>query len=672
MSDWRLERAPSGVFRLTFDKAGASSNVLSRAALLELDSLLDEVSADASVKGLIFASAKKSGFIFGADINEFDDVTSAEEGTRIAADGQRIIGRIEQLKVPTVAAINGFALGGGLELALACTYRVAVESYDRCLGLPEVQLGIQPAFGGTVRTVRLLGARTALDLFLTGRLLSPVEARKAGLLDALASSHDDLISAAEQLLARRPPRRHPRVVERVMNLPFVRPFIAKQVRQRMARRARPEHYPAPYAMLDLWVRHGGKGAAALRAETESIGRLFLTQTSRNLVRVFKLRERLKNLAPKSADVRRVHVIGAGVMGGDIAAWCALRGLDVTLQDQATAAIDAAQRRATELFDSRLKAPGAADAAARRLHGDPEGKGRSDADVVIEAIVERLDVKQTVFRETEALARADAMLTSNTSSLRIEDMASALQQPSRLLGLHFFNPVAKLPLVEVIAGRETDPDTLRRAMSFVTQIDKLPLPCRSAPGFVVNRVLTPYMLEALRAHLDGHSIDEIDAAAVAFGMPVGPIELADQVGLDVALHVARILSDTLKADTPTVLEEMVAAGKLGLKSGEGFYRYEHGRPQRNRWSAPADPGLQDRLILPLVNESVACLAEGIIDDPDLVDAGVIFGTGFAPFRGGPVRYARQRGVEDVLRSLRALEARFGSRFAPNRGWDALKP
>jgi 3-hydroxyacyl-CoA dehydrogenase/enoyl-CoA hydratase/3-hydroxybutyryl-CoA epimerase len=251
------------------------------------------------------------------------------------------------------------------------------------------------------------------------------------------------------------------------------------------------------------------------------------------------------------------------------------------------------------------------------------------------------------------------------------MASALQQPSRLLGLHFFNPVAKLPLVEVIAGQDTQPDALRRAMSFVTQIDKLPLPCRSAPGFVVNRVLTPYMLEALRAHLDGCSIDEIDAAAVAFGMPVGPIELADQVGLDVALHVANILSDTLHASTPPLLEEMVASGKLGLKTGAGFYRYENGRPQRRRWQGPTDPILQDRLILPLVNESVACLAEGIVEEADLLDAGVIFGTGFAPFRGGPLQYARERGIDDVVRSLEALAAKFGPHFAPHSGWGALK-
>ncbi len=668
---WNVEKDSEQVICLALDKADASSNVLSHEVLAELDTLLDTVASDSSARGLIIASAKSSGFVFGADISEFDHIDTAEAGARLAADGQRILQKIEDLEIPSVAAINGFALGGGLELALACDYRVAIESYDRRLGLPEVQLGIQPGFGGTIRTVALLGPQRALDLILSGRLLSAVEAKRAGLVDQLTSANS-LLDAAKQILLSRPRKQKAGLVQRILNLKLVRPFIAKQVRAQVSRRANPSHYPAPYAMLDLWVRYGGKGKQAYKAEANSIGQLFVTETSRNLVRVYRLREQLKNLAPKSKDVKRVHVIGAGVMGGDIASWCALRGLEVTLQDQAPEAIETAQTRASKLFAKQLKAPGAADAAKARLRSDGSGAGQADADVVIEAIVERLDIKQKVFSAVESTAMPNTILASNTSSLRIEDMAATLQAPERLVGLHFFNPVAKLPLVEVIHGENTDTDVITRATAFVTQIDKLPLPCRSAPGFVVNRVLLPYMLEALRARSDGYSIEAIDAAAVAFGMPVGPVELADQVGLDVALHVARILSETLRAEPPQELIDMVESGKLGKKSGEGFYVYADGKVQKRPGpAAQFDQELQDRLILPLLNECVACVEEGVVDDPDLVDAGVIFGTGFAPFRGGPLHYARVRGVESIVAQLTALAEKYGEHFKPRPGWDALK-
>jgi 3-hydroxyacyl-CoA dehydrogenase/enoyl-CoA hydratase/3-hydroxybutyryl-CoA epimerase len=318
----------------------------------------------------------------------------------------------------------------------------------------------------------------------------------------------------------------------------------------------------------------------------------------------------------------------------------------------------------------LRAPGAAEDAQRRLVADLNGDALKEADIVIEAIVERLDVKQSVFAQFEQKTPPAAVLASNTSSLRIEDIAQSLKHPQRVVGVHFFNPVAKMPLVEVIHGEQSDPACVDRAIGFVIRIGKLPLPCRSAPGFLVNRVLTPYLFEALRAHLDGHRIEEIDAAAVAFGMPVGPIELADQVGLDIALHVAGIMRDTLGTDPPAMLETMVADGKLGKKSGQGFYRYEDGKAVRERWTGEVDPDLQDRLILPLVNECVACLHEGIVEDSDLVDAGVIFGTGFAPFRGGPLEYARTRGIDDVVAALERLTMRHGPHFTPKSGWEQL--
>jgi 3-hydroxyacyl-CoA dehydrogenase/enoyl-CoA hydratase/3-hydroxybutyryl-CoA epimerase len=458
---------------------------------------------------------------------------------------------------------------------------------------------------------------------------------------------------------------------RLLSAAPLRPILARSLSKRLRKRVAREHYPAPYAIVALWSRYGGRGAAAFRAEAESIGALLVTPTSRNLVRVFELRERLRNLAPKQGGFRRVHVVGAGTMGGDIAAWCALRGLTVTLQDRAQQYVDPALARAQELFRKRLKAPGDAAAAAARLTVDLAAEQVGSADIVIEAIVENAEAKRALFRDVEAKLPAEALVATNTSSIRLEELSQAFARPERFVGLHFFNPVASLPLVEVIRAVTTSDATLEKAMSFVAQIGKLPLPCRSAPGFVVNRILTPYMLEALRAHQDGHSFETIDAAATAFGMPTGPIELADRVGLDVALHVAKILSGVLRADPPQLLADKVAAGELGAKSGRGFYAYVGGHAVKKKEFPAPDDELIDRLLLPLVNESVACLDEDVVGDADLLDAAAVFGAGFAPFRGGPMNYASQRGYRDVVDKLAVLANKYGTRFTPHDGWARLR-
>lgn len=666
---WRRTIDSEGICWLVLDKAGASANTLSQDVLLELEREIARL-REQPPRGLVIKSAKRSGFVLGADVKEFGSIGSAAEGAALATRGQALLDELERLPSPTVAAIDGFALGGGLELALACAYRVAVKSYERMLGLPEVQLGIHPGFGGTVRAVQLLGAPLALDLMLTGRLMSPIEANAAGLVDRLVPSPDGLDAAARDLINARPTRHRAKWHLKLLNLAPLRRAVAKRVRARVASRARREHYPAPFAIVDLWQRYGASGARAYRAEAESIGTLLVTPTCRNLVRMFGLRERMRNLAPKADAVRRVHVVGAGVMGGDIAAWCALRGLDVTLQDRAREFVEPALRRAKGLFAKRLKEPGAAEAAANRLKVDLDADEIGSAEVVIEAIVEKLEAKQSLFRELEPRLDDRAIVATNTSSIKLENMANALRKPGRFVGLHFFNPVASLPLVEVIRGADTDEETMRRALAFVTQIGKLPLPCRSEPGFVVNRVLMPYMIEALRAHEDGHPLETIDAAAVAFGMPVGPVELADRVGLDVALYVAEVLGAAFGTSPPAVLGAKVSAGELGAKKGRGFYAYVDDKAQKQRQFPAPDEDLQDRLLLPLVNEAVACWADGVVTDPDLLDAGVVFGTGFAPFRGGPLHYARQRGIGMVVGRLEALAARFGSRFAPHPGWQKL--
>jgi 3-hydroxyacyl-CoA dehydrogenase/enoyl-CoA hydratase/3-hydroxybutyryl-CoA epimerase len=667
---WRYEVDAQAVCWLTFDKADATANTLSAEVLTEFGAVLRELRGSA-IRGLVIESGKRSGFILGADVKEFALLRSAAEGAASAGRGQALLGELAALGVPTVAAIDGFALGGGLELALACDYRVVASGYERTLGLPEVQLGIHPGFGGTVRLVELLGAPLALDLMLTGRSLSPKEALRAGLVDRVVEPAE-LRGAAADLVARRPPKRRAPWYLRVLSSAPVRPFLARTLRKQVARRARRDHYPAPYAIIDLWVRHGGHGAAAFRDEVESIGKLLVTPTCRNLVRVFELRERLRNLAPKDDRIRHVHVVGAGTMGGDIAAWCALRGLRVTLQDRAQQYVDPALKRARELFAKRLRAPGEADAAAARLTVDLDAKEIGSADLVIEAIIENADAKRTLFQGLEPKLSATALIATNTSSIKLEDLTSGLVRPGRFLGLHFFNPVASLPLVEVIRSADTDDASVQAALSFVTRIGKLPLPCRSAPGFLVNRLLTPYMLEALHAHIDGHSLEAIDAAAKAFGMPMGPIELADRVGLDVALHVAEILRDVLAVAPPDALRAKVAKGELGVKTGRGFYVYgADGKAIKQRRVGPRDPDLMDRLLLPLINEAVACLDEGVVADADLLDAGVIFGTGFAPFTGGPLRYAQERGVDAVVARLQELASRFGTRFTPHAGWRRLR-
>ena len=668
-SAWKMERDSDGIVWLTADRPGSSTNVLSSQVLRELDALLDQV-ASPPPRGIVLLSGKKSGFIAGADIKEFTGITSAEGGYRLIHAGQQVFDRLEALPCATVAAIHGFALGGGLELALACRYRVAVGDERLALGLPEVQLGIHPGFGGTVRSVRLIGVRAAMEMMLTGKSVRAEKALRLGLVDKLVPE-SELRAAARQLILQ-PPRPHrPSLTERALSWPLVRSFVQRSLIGEVAKKARREHYPAPYAIIELWARYGAHGAVAFEAEARSIAELFTTETARNLIRVFMLQDRLKAIGGKAATpLERVHVVGAGVMGGDIAAWSALRGLTVTLQDRELELIEPALARARELFGKRLRDPAKAREATARLTADVAGDGAAQADVVIEAIFESLDAKRELYAALEPRMKPGAILATNTSSIVLESLAERLQRPERLAGLHFFNPVAQMPLVEIVHTEATDPAVLQTAIAFTRKLDKLPVPCRSAPGFIVNRVLMPYLHEAMHAAQQGVPLAAIDEAAVAFGMPMGPIELADVVGLDVAAHVGEIIATELGRPTPTLsrLRELLTLGKLGRKSGAGFYLWKDGKPVKPAASAEAPPrDLIDRLILVLVNECAACLRERVVEDADLIDAAVIFGTGFAPFRGGPLAYARTRGVAAVVERLEELAARYGPRFQPDSGW-----
>jgi 3-hydroxyacyl-CoA dehydrogenase / enoyl-CoA hydratase / 3-hydroxybutyryl-CoA epimerase len=664
---WSLEFDADRIAWLTCDTPGTSTNVLSAGVLRDLSLRLAEIAAKRPV-GVVICSAKTSGFIAGADIKEFLKIRTPEEGYELVRAGQSVLQTLADLPCPSVAALHGFALGGGLELALACTYRVGADDPSLSLGLPEVLLGLHPGFGGTVRTVQLIGVRPALDLMLKGKPYRGARALAAGLIDELVPPAA-LRERAKARLLMAPPRSTAPFVDKLLNLGAVRPFVARQAISTLRHSVRRDQYPAPYAVVDLWQRHGASGTESYEAEARSISELMCGPTSRNLVRVFLLQDRLKGLGGKSpAEFRHVHVIGAGVMGGDIAAWAAFRGMTVSLQDRSAELIQPAMQRAKAFFDKRLKEPQAAAAALARLRMDVQGDGAAEADVVIEAIFENVDAKRALYAELEPKLKPTAVLATNTSSIKIETLAEKLRDPSRLVGIHFFNPVAQLQLVEIVQGMGTQAAVVQSALRFARKLDKLPLPCKSAPGFVVNRILTPYVNEALFALQSGIPAAVIDRAGKDFGMPMGPIELTDVVGLDVSLHVGRVLAEAFQRQVPEVLIKLVEQKKLGRKSGEGFYVWRDGKPVRAEAPQSAIPAdLEDRLILPMLNEAVACLREGVIEDADLLDAGAIFATGFAPFRGGPLQYARTRGEANVTARLEELAQRYGERFRPDPGW-----
>ena len=638
MQHWTLARDADGIARLTLDRAGSSTNTLGAPVLAELNEALDQLDRDPP-RGLVIVSGKASGFIAGADVDEFKAIGDEGAALAIVKRGWDTFERLAAVQYPTVALIRGFCLGGGLELALACRYRIVVDEPGTKLGLPEVMLGIVPGWGGMKRLPRLAGAPAALDLMLTGRTIDARRAKRIGVADECVPARIMENTARGILKSLPPPRRLGFPLSLTLN-PLARPIIAAQARKEVAKRARREHYPAPYAILDIWAKYDGNALAVPASDPASIPSLIKTPAAANLIRLFGLQERLKSLGKEDGfKATHVHVVGAGTMGGDIAAWCTLRGLTVTLQDQNAERLVPAMGRAAKLFADRLRDPRRVRDAVDRLIPDVAGDGIARADVVIEAIFENVEAKRSLFTAVEAKAKPGAILATNTSSIPIENIATAMADPTRLIGLHFFNPVAKMMLVEIVMGGQTRPELAAPAAAFVRQIDRLPLPVKSAPGFLVNRVLAPYLMAAMRCVDEGIAPETVDEAALAFGMPMGPIELADTVGLDICVAVGKMLAPD--ATPPKKLTELVAAGHLGRKTKRGFYDYASGKPAKSAPGA-APAGLIDRLIAPYVAEARAALAEGIVADGDLVDAGAVFGTGFAPFRGGPIHYAEHKG------------------------------
>ncbi|MBM3345031.1 MAG: crotonase [Betaproteobacteria bacterium] len=637
---WRIETDADNIAWLIIDRAGASTNTLSTEVLAELDRALDEIKG-MQPPALVIRSGKASGFIAGADIEEFLDVKTAEDAKRMIRRGWDPFNKLEALPFPSVALISGFCMGGGLELALACRYRVAVDQPGTRMALPEVMLGIWPLMGGVMRLSRYVAPPEALDMMLTGRAVDARRAKRMGLADQAVPPRIMMNTARRVALEAPPPRRLPFVAS-LMNSTLLRGFIASQAKKQVAKRASRDHYPAPYAILRAWSKFNGDPFAIPDDDPASIVHLLSLPTAGNLIRVFFLQERMKALGKAAKfEAAHVHVVGAGVMGGDIAAWCALRGLTVTLQDQNAERLVPAMKRAGELFKRRLRDKMRIRDATDRLIPDVGGEGARHADVVIEAIFENLEAKRALFARLESIAKPGAVLASNTSSLKLADIGANFANPERLVGIHFFNPVAQMQLVEVVSGSRTDAAIADKAAAFVRQIDKLPLHVKDSPGFLVNRVLGPYMQQAFRMVDEGIAPEALDAAMTAFGMPMGPIELADVVGLDICMAVGRELGGG--AEPPKRLKALFDAGQLGKKSGQGFYRWVDGRAQKGT-AAGVTPEMLERLVTPYLKEATAVVAEGIVADADLADAGLIFGTGFAPFRGGPMHYsaAARRG------------------------------
>ncbi len=642
LKDWHFEIDREKIAWAIFDRENQSANALGKRPLEELGDIVNAVEDGArsdAIKGLVFISGKPGSFIVGADINEFENLATEADVFEGIGPVNALLDRVEQLKVPVVAALHGVCVGGGLELILACHYRIATRDDATKVGFPEVKLGIFPGFNGTARSIRQAGPIAAMQHMLTGRMIRASAARAVGYIDQLVDTPDRLRWAARKaVLSKRKSKPAGRLKSALTKWP-ARKLLADKMRKETAKKAREDHYPAPYRLIELFEKHGSSEAELKANETRYFAPLMVSETSKNLRRVFKLTELLKAEAPKGLKwtPKRAHIIGAGTMGADIAGWCVANGMEVTLQDLSEEQIAKGIKAQEKLFKRKFKTKPLRDAAKSRLIADPQGHGIKRADIIIEAIVENLEIKQNLFKDLEGKIKDDAVLATNTSSLKVEEIAKALQDPGRLIGIHFFNPVALMPLVEVVKSDQSNQGDVNKGAKFVKGIGKFPLVTKSVPGFLVNRILAPYMMAALARVDQGEDKNRIDEAAKAFGMPMGPIELADSVGLDVCANVGKILN--LSGENAR-LERLVESGRLGKKTGEGFYVWKDGRPDRT--NAPKY-GAQDlaafgrELVAPLIVEAQKALDEKVVPTADHVDAGVIFGTGFAPFRGGPLHY-----------------------------------
>jgi 3-hydroxyacyl-CoA dehydrogenase/enoyl-CoA hydratase/3-hydroxybutyryl-CoA epimerase len=679
---------------LTFDRPGASTNLLTPELMRELDALLSQLEsriANGQMLALVIRSGKEGAFFAGADVEAIAALRSEAAARAASAEGQRIFRRIERLRVPTVAAVDGACMGGGTELILHCHHRVASDRPSTSIGLPEVRLGVLPGFGGTVKLPPLVGMQNALDMILSGKPVRPARALRIGLVDRVlpwARFDAEVRDFVGDVVGGRVERAAPtlgfgqRLLERTG--PGKR-IMFGAARKRAASEAG-TFYPAPLKAIDVLAEAGGmKADEAYALEAEALGELAVTPASRSLVRVFRLsqvaRKALpKNVAKQARPVSRVGVIGAGVMGGAIAELAAARDIPVVLKDIDRGALDSGLRHAGELLRKAASAGvfGQEEAAQKLglITGALEYDLLHDVDLVVEAVVERMAVKQQVLREAEEVA-GSAVLATNTSSLSVDEMADGVRHPGSVLGLHFFNPVHKMPLVEVVAGPRTDPAVLATGFAFVLSLGKTPVLVADRPGFLVNRLLAPYLNEAGFLLEEGLSIAEIDEALSSFGMPMGPLRLLDEIGFDVARHASREMASAFgdRMQPSGVLDRLIEDARLGKKNGLGFHRYQDGRDRGadptveamfDRARAAAGPTVEEicrRCLYPMVNEAAFALEERVVDGPGPVDLALVMGTGFPPFRGGLLRWADGEGIDRIYEALSEYADTLGSRFVP---------
>ncbi|MFQ5509992.1 MAG: 3-hydroxyacyl-CoA dehydrogenase NAD-binding domain-containing protein [Leptospirillia bacterium] len=681
---WSFEE-DGGIGTLTLDVPDKAVNVLSSEVLEELSGVLDEL-AGKSLTGLVVCSAKR-GFIAGADVNEIAEIVDPTTSTALVSRGQQVLIQLEKLKYPTVAAIHGVCLGGGMELALACTHRVVSDDPSTKMGLPEVKLGIHPGFGGCVRLPKIVGLERACDWILTGKTVNARQARRAGLVAQVAPAERLLEVARKQVGTSKKVKGKGNLVGWLLTRnPVGRTVFFDQAFKRLKGKVSPDHYPAPFAALGVLRDIAGKSsAAAHRIEAESCGGLIPLKSTKNLIRVFFASEKLKHqdavrLGKADADaIRQVAVVGAGVMGAGIAGEMARGGLLVRFADIS----DKAMEKGLKIISKTLKrstrnAPrGEYERAMGRILPTLDLDRLGAVDALVEAVPERMDFKKSLFERALPQVKDGALILSNTSSLSVTDMFADTPDPGRTAGMHFFNPVPRMPLVEVVVGEKTSPETVARVAALSVRIGKMPLIVQECPGFLVNRILMPYLNEAVLMMEEGAGIDEVDRVLKEFGMPMGAFRLIDEIGMDVCHHVAGVLEEGFGARMAPAasMRKFYEAGRYGKKSDKGFYRYQDGKGVGEDPDAYAlvdgrgstrfsDEDIRDRLVLSMVSEAARILAEGVVESPQMLDAGMVFGTGFPPFRGGLMRYVEERGVGQVLAILERFADKYGERFSPN--------
>ena len=634
---WLANVDEDGIAWLYIQTVGKSVNVLNNAVMTELECLLDRLENNKDLRGVALLSGKKGGFVYGADIHEFETLKTASEVANHMLYVHGLFNRIEALPVPSCVGVDGIAVGGGLEIALTFDRLFITSSSKTKLGFPEVNLGIMPGYGGSGRAYGRIGTKAVLDMMVSGRPIGSIDAIKTGLADELVDKPDDLEkSMREWIIGCNGEKPIFTELETAADATAI-----SAAKDKYLKRLRSDHTPAPAAIIEHVENFGHDKSAMSAGEIDVFPNLMVSSASKNLRRVFYLTDAVRKSARGESGIKRMHVVGAGVMGGDIAAIGAIAGLDVTLTDMNEAAIVSAIARAKKLFERRLKSDEKVALALARLRADLDGNGATDADLIIEAVAEKLEVKQAVFKNLEAVSKASAILATNTSAIPLEDIATALNGPERLIGLHFFNPVPVLPLVEVIWSKYSDPEIVSRGMQFAGQIGKMPVRCKSAPGFLVNRALLPYIFKAIEAVAGGEKADHIDEALVDFGMPMGPIELADQIGLDVCLDVGIVLG--MPPATKALLDEKCRTGTIGRKSGSGFYEWDGNRAIRAHQSK--DPrvmaAIAKNMLSPMIEECRQAVDENVVDTADSADAGMIFGIGFPGFRGGPLNWSKEQ-------------------------------